>query len=563
MSPPSPPTAAAGTSPTFEVVCLDCGHRDSYHPLQPACRVCGSLWLEAQYDLEAGRHALLSLDERSRRDLWRYLPLLPLTEVPAGLPMGEGGTPLLRADNLGLLIGLPHLFIKDERRGPTASFKDRQAAVTAAVLRLAGVREAVIASTGNVALAYSAYCARIGIQLWAFLTSRVPAAKMHEVALYGTQVVKVTSTYDRVKALAAEFAARHGHYFDRSSASVASVESMKTIAFEIAEQLGALAGAPVWRAPDWYVQAVSGGVGPHGVWKGFRELLQMGLIDRLPRIAVIQAEGCAPMVRAWKAGSDEAEPVEAPSTRIFTLSTGDPGRSYTLLRRRLMEGSGGAFESVSDEEAIQAMHLLAKMEGMSAEPAAGVAFAGLIKLAQQDVIRPEDHVVVNLSGHSMPVEEEALGEGWFRDLTAEQAGAELAEDGLLAALGNLDLRMTREILVVDDHPEARRLLRRILHAHGEYEIREASSGPEALATAEQHPPDLMILDLMMPGLDGFAVLDALKRQEATAAVPVIVVTAKELTPGEERRLQGRITRLMTKGEFLSEDLLGEIDRALE
>jgi len=161
------------------------------------------------------------------------------------------------------------------------------------------------------------------------------------------------------------------------------------------------------------------------------------------------------------------------------------------------------------------------------------------------------------------VEEEALGEGWFRDLAAVQAGAELAEDGLLAALGNLDLRMTREILLVDDHPEARRLLRRILHAHGEYEIREASSGPEALAMADERPPDLMILDLMMPGLDGFAVLDALKRQEATAAVPVIVVTAKELTPGEERRLQGRITRLMTKGEFLSEDLLGEIDRALE
>jgi threonine synthase len=275
---------------------------------------------------------------------------------------------------------------------------------------LAGVREAVVASTGNVALAYSAYCARLGIQLWAFLTSRVPAAKMHEVALYGTQVVKVTSTYDQVKALAAEFAARHGYYFDRASASVASVESMKTIAFEIAEQMGEISGGPAWGSPDWYVQSVSGGVGPHGVLKGFRELLQMGLIDRLPKIAVIQAEGCAPMVRAWQAGAETAEPVDAPSTRIFTLSTGDPGRSYTLLRQRLLEGSGGAFESVSDDEAIQAMHMLAKMEGFSAEPAAGVAIAGVIKLAQQDVIRPDETVVVNLSGHSMPVEEDALGE---------------------------------------------------------------------------------------------------------------------------------------------------------
>ena len=161
-----------------------------------------------------------------------------------------------------LLLGLPHLFIKDERRGPTSSFKDRQAAVTTAVLREAGIGDAVIASTGNVALAYSAYCARIGIQLWAFLTSRVPGAKMHEVALYGTQVVKVTSSYDRAKQLAAAFAERHGYYYDRGPASIPSVESMKTIAFEIAEAIPAAQGEPGWRAPDWYVQAVSGGLGP-------------------------------------------------------------------------------------------------------------------------------------------------------------------------------------------------------------------------------------------------------------------------------------------------------------
>ena len=550
------------SAPTFEVECLDCGRRGPYHPLRPTCTACGSLWLEARYDLDAARRALLSMPADARRDLWRYAALLPLTEVPPGVPMGEGWSPLLQADNLGLLLGLPHLFIKDERRGPTASFKDRQAAVTTAVLRQAGIREAVVASTGNVALAYSAYCARLGIQLWAFLTSRVPAAKMHEVALYGTQVVKVTSTYDRAKELAAEFAARHGYYFDRATASVASVESMKTIAFEIAQQLGDPSEGASWRAPDWYVQAVSGGLGPYGVLKGFRELHAMGLIDRLPRIAVIQVEGCNPMVRAWKTESDVAEPL-LPTTRIYTLSTGNPGRGYTLLRRRILEAAGGAFESVSDDEAIQAMHHLAKMEGLSAEPAAGVAFAGLIRLAHQGVIAPEETVVVNLSGHSMPVEEEALGEGWYRDLTSEAVPAEVPEDGLLTALAQLDQRVTREVLIVDDHPEARRLLRRILNAHGEYEIREAASGREALSAVGQQPPDLMILDLMMPEMDGFAVLDAIRQQPSTAAMPVIVVTAKELTPAEERRLQGRIRRLMPKGEFLSEDLLGEIDQALE
>lgn len=520
------------------------------------------MWSEARYDLATAAEAFRSLGE-GRRDLWRYQALLPIAQIPPGLPMGEGGTPLLRGDNLGLLLGLHHVYIKDERRGPTASFKDRQAAVATAALREAGAGEAVIASTGNVALAYSAYCARVGIQLWAFLTSRVPGAKMHEVALYGTQVVKVTGTYDHAKALAAAFAERHGYFYDRGLASVPSVESMKTIAFEIAEQMADAFGRRGWMAPDWYLQAVSGGLGPHGVLKGFAELFEMGLIDRIPRMGIIQAEGCSPMVQAWKAGAETAVPVESPSSRIFTLSTGNPGRGYTLLRERILAASGGAFESVSDDEAIQAMHTVARMEGLSIEPAAAVAFAGLLKLARQGVIQPEDRVVVNLSGHSMPVEEEALGEGWFRDLTPAEGKDEVPQDGLLAALSSLDRRVTREILVVDDLPEARQLLRRILHAHGEYIIREAVSGPEALRLAADHPPDLIILDLMMPDMDGFTVLDRLQQAPSTATVPVIVVTAKELTSREERSLQGRIRRLMTKGEFLSEDLLGEIDRALD
>lgn len=543
----------------MNLVCLDCGQRQPYDPRLAACSACRGVWLEAEYDLPAARRALE--EGPPGAGLWRYLPLLPLDEVPPGLPMGEGGTPLLRADNLGLLLGLPHLYIKDERRGPTSSFKDRQAAVSTAVLRQAGIREAVVASTGNVAMAYAAYCARVGIQLWAFLTSRVPAVKMTEVGLYGAQVVKVTSTYDQAKRLAAQFAERHGYYYDRSSASVASVEAMKTIAFEVAEALGGAPGA--WRAPDWYVQAVSGGLGPHGVLKGFDELRRMGLTDSLPRLAAIQAEGCSPMARAWKEGRQVAEPVPLPSTRIFTLSTGDPGRGYTLLRERMLAGPGGTFESVTDEEATEAMHLLARMEGLSAEPAAGVAFAGLIQLARQGLIDPSQIVVVNLSGHSMPAEEEILGESWFRDLAPLEAASDLPEDGLLAALSGLDQRVTRRVLILDDHAEARRLLRRILHAHGEYEIQEAASGPEALRTIEQHPPDLLILDLMMPEQDGFSVLDALGQNDATASLPVIVVTAKELTPSETQRLRGRIQRLMTKGEFLSEDLLGEIERALE
>ena len=153
---------------------------------------------------------------------------------------------------------------------------------------------------------------------------------------------------------------------------------MKTIAYEIVEQLG-------WHAPDWYIQAVSGGLGPLGVYQGFKELFDMGLIDKIPKLAIIQAEGCAPMVKAFKAGKDVAEPV-IPDTRIIILSTGDPGKSYTYLWK-LIQQYGGVMESVTDAEAFAAMRALAKSEGMAVEPATAVAFAGLEKMRANGMIR--------------------------------------------------------------------------------------------------------------------------------------------------------------------------------
>lgn len=554
-----------------DVECLDCGHRTPFHPTPQACPRCGSAWREARYDLTALPPDLAQTIARRPPTLWRYLDLLPVRALPPGFSMGEGGTPLYPAHNLGMMLGLPHIYVKDERQSPTGSFKDRQAAVTVAALKEAGITEAVVASTGNVAISYSAYCARSGIRLWAFLTSLVPPEKMHEVAVYGTQVVKVTGTYDQAKQLAAEFAQRRGLYLDRGTRSVAAVEAMKTVAFEIAEQLGDISGSlpppgprpAAWRAPDWYIQAVSGGIGPVGVLKGFQELVDIGLVQQLPRLAGIQTAGCDPMAQAWREGRMQATPVTSPRTLIATLSTGDPGRSYTILRQRMLAGAGGTFDSVSDEEAFRAIHIVAKMEGISLEPAAAVAFAGLFKLAQAGRVTPDQVVVVNCSGHTMPVEEQLLGEGWAQDVALASPGLrQTPEEGLLAALAQIDPSRTRRILVVDDHADARRLITRILNAHGDYVVREAGSGAEALADTHRTVPDLVVLDLMMPEMDGFELLERLKAQPHTAHVPVVVVTAKTLTPEEWKRLEGHITRLMTKGDLLSEDLLSEISRAL-
>jgi threonine synthase len=499
--------------------------------------------------------------------MWRYRELLPLRDDRHRLSMGEGGTPLYPATNLSMMLGRPHLYVKDERQNPTGSFKDRQASLAVSVMREQGIKEMVVASTGNVAISYSAYSTHAGIKLWAFVTSTVPAEKMREVALYGTEVIKVTATYDETKKVATQFAQRRGLPYDRGLKSIAARESMKTVAFEIAEQLGELLGPDAegrrWRAPDWYIQAVSGGLGPVGVWQGFEELREMGLTAQTPRLACIQATGCAPMVHSFRAGLEIARPVLNPTTRITTVATGDPGAAYPFLQRVIRE-RGGAFEMATDEEAFRALHVLAKMDGISMESAAALAFAGLFKLVAQGIIGPDDVVVVNCSGHTFPVEKFLLGDDYAQSLEVP-AGTEATpppEEGLLTSLERLDRRVHR-VAIIEDHPEAARLLRRVLQAHGEYQIDEAYDGEAGLALVRQSPPDLILLDLMMPKLDGFAFIEALKADERLADIPVIVVTAKDLTAHERQRLDGHVRGLLQKGTFLSTDLLEDIQELLK
>ncbi|HRE29643.1 MAG TPA: pyridoxal-phosphate dependent enzyme [Anaerolineales bacterium] len=553
----------------INAVCQDCGHRRPFVLQEITCPRCGGEFAEAEYGLDA-REGLLA--EWRNRDigLRRFGALLPLRDPDHMVTLGEGDTPLIPLNHLGQLLGHPRLFAKDERQSPTASFKDRQAALAVSAMKEAGLTEAVVSSTGNVAIAYAAYCARAGIRLTAFLTPTVPAEKMRECALYGAHIIKATTTYDASKKLAARFAEERGLYYDRGLRSIPSLESMKTIVFEVAEQLAALdrrSDAPRYVAPDWYVQSISGGLGPVGAGKAFRELFDLGLTDRLPKLAGVQVDGCAPMVTSFARGLSVAEPVHEPRTRVSTLATGEPGRAYQRIKNYI-DTHGGSLIAVSDEDGFRAMHQLAKLEGLSMEPGAAVAFAGVIKLIRNGVIKPDETVVINCTGHTFPVEPEVLGQQWWRDWetidTPAQTGSLAAApetEGMPAALSRIDVRV-RSIAILEDNADSARLLRRVLQAHSDYVIHEATDGIAGLELIRQRQPDLVILDLMMPGLDGFGVLDALRADEALRGIPVIVVTARSLSSEERQRLASQAGAVWHKGEFLDDDLLVEVERVL-
>ena len=534
--------------------CVICGKQQPYEPFAPAiCKDCNSQWLEAHYDYDAFKREILSGLPGRPSNMWRYQDVLPLTNPGALDLYPAGGTPIWKSQRFGASLGNDRVYIKDERYGPTSSFKDRQAAVAVAAMNEGHIHEAVVASTGNAAVAYAAACARAGIKLWVFMTSLVPQEKLREAALFGAEVIRVSGNYDQTKQIASQFAQRKNLFLDRGASSVPSRESMKTIAYEIVEQLG-------WRAPDWYIQSVSGGIGPLGVFQGFKEMFNMGLINHIPKLAVIQAEGCSPMVKAFKSGKDTAEPV-IPDTHIIILATGDPGKSYTYLWN-LIQQYGGTMESVTDAEAFAAMQALAKSEGMAVEPATAVAFAGLEKMLKEGTISPDETVVVNCTGHTFPVEKHVLGDQFAVDVHLSKDQSPAPREGLQAALENLDEKTT-SILLIDDNADDALLIRRLLEKQKSYRIYDAKDGWEGLAIARQKLPDFIVSDLMMSGLDGFSLVEELKLDPRTRNIPIVIVSAKDITPEERKRLNGNIEAVYQKGSLPTRKFVDQVIHVIE
>jgi threonine synthase len=369
--------------------CRECGRTYDVSP-RYSCEWCFGP-LEVAYDLDAVA-ATVTRDTIASGPptIWRYADLLPVEPGDGGLPVGW--TPLVRADRLAEALGLGEVWIKDDTRNPTNSFKDRVVAVALAKALEFGLKTIACASTGNLANAVAGAAARAGLPSYVFIPADLEPGKVLTTAVYGANVVAVDGTYDDVNRLCAELAAEHPWAFVNVNVRPFYAEGSKTLAFETAEQLG-------WQAPDHVVVPVASGSLVTKIHQGFETLVRVGLLDQAAvRVSGAQAAGCSPVATAFAEESDTIRPVK-PATIAKSLAIGDPADGYYALDT--VRRTGGAFAAVDDDEVIAGIRLLARTEGIFGETAAGVTVASLRRLAAEGVVRPDERVVVYVTGHGL------------------------------------------------------------------------------------------------------------------------------------------------------------------
>jgi threonine synthase len=361
--------------------------------------------LEVSYDYEKiSREISRERIARGPATMWRYDQLLPVKES-ASVDLGAGFTPLVRADRLASVLGLGELYLKDDTRNPTGSFKDRVVSVALSKARELGFKVAACASTGNLANSVAAHAARAGMESYVFIPSDLERVKVATTAVFGGDLghlIAVDGNYDDVNRLCAELASEHPDWaFVNVNVRPYYSEGSKTLAFEVAEQLG-------WRAPDHVVVPIASGSQLTKIQKGFHELGLVNLIadgDSV-RVSGAQAEGCSPVATAFATGADQIRPVR-PHTIAKSLAIGNPADGWYALEA--VRRSGGAIGAVTDAEIVEGMKLLARTEGIFAETAGGVTIATLAKLAREGVVRSDELVVAYITGNGLKTVE-ALGD---------------------------------------------------------------------------------------------------------------------------------------------------------
>ncbi len=370
--------------PQFRYVCEDC-----FGPLDVLYRLEG---------MGINRHTF----ESREKTYWRYFELLPIADKSNIVSLNAGLTPLQTADKLGATLGVKNLYIKNDSVNPTFSFKDRPAGVAVSRAKETRLKAVGCASTGNLASATAAHAAKAGLPCYIFAPSDIEHVKIAQALSYGAEFVAVEGTYDDANRVASIIGDSKGFGIVNINMRPYYVEGSKTLAYEVAEQLG-------WKVPDSLIIPVGSGAMLNAICKGFEELHSLGLIDSVKNMKIIAAQphGCAPVVDAFKRNSDEVIPVERPETIAKSLAIGDPGDGIYVLKR--LKQYNGIAEEAKDAEIADSILLLAKTEGIFTEPAGGVSVAVLRKLVEENKLEKDESIVCYVTGNGLKTTEAIIG----------------------------------------------------------------------------------------------------------------------------------------------------------
>ncbi len=376
--------------------CLICGKVYDADAIDYVCPKHGNDGIvDVQYDYDAIDRRISKGDLFHSTDytIWRYAPLLPIKSVALAPPLSVGWTPLYRVSRLAADLGLKNLWLKDDGRLPTASFKDRASAMAVVKAKEKEAEIITTASTGNAAAALSGLCASIRQPNVIFVPESAPQAKIAQLLVFGSQVMLVKGTYDDAFELCLEAAQTYGWYNRNTGYNPYMSEGKKTSSFEICEQLG-------WEAPDRIFVSVGDGCIIGGIHKGLKDLYALGWIDRMPKLMGVQAEGSSYLYEAWKNGEDVlTKPAINAQTAADSISAGLPRDRIKALAA--VTETDGAYISVTDDEILSAIPMMARGSGVFAEPAGAAAYAGLIKAVNKGLVSADERIVVLNTGSGL------------------------------------------------------------------------------------------------------------------------------------------------------------------
>ena len=381
--------------------CSNCGATYSAEELHTTCSACGKV-LFARYDLEAAKRELTREAVEAREaSMWRWFELMPVRDEANVVTLGEGGTPLLPANGIEAKLGAREVFVKEEGLNTTGSFKARGLSAAVSKAKELGVRKLAIPSAGNAASALAAYGARAGIETFIFMPSDTPEAMKNECKVYGAHVELVDGLISDAGRIVRERGPAEGWFDVSTLREPYRAEGKKTMGLELVlpppEGLG-------WRLPHVIVYPTGGGTGIVGMWKAFEELEALGWIGpERPRIVSVQAEGCAPIVRAFDAGVRQAEPWVDAHTIAPGIRVPSAIADYLILDS--IRDSSGFAVSVSDDEILASMSEMARLEGIFAAPEGAAGYAGYKKLLAQGKLDPAESVVLFNTGSGLKTHE--------------------------------------------------------------------------------------------------------------------------------------------------------------